>query len=167
MCRKNVLVFKVPLVLRKQCLCIVRHCQVLMSLHFSISTEKQPSLAGVSKEKIFKTLRILHAPLLGPRKYPIWGKPGHREGCWLGKNFWWPETKRELWHGSFHFLLPFPCLKHKAKPTLTAQRWKQAKRGGMYSGSWLHFNKRERGKNYTCEWGNYGDPEFRIRVINK
>lgn len=52
---------------------MVRHCQVLISLDFGISTEKQLSLAGVSKEKIFKTLRLSHTLLLGPCKYLMWG----------------------------------------------------------------------------------------------
>jgi len=96
LCRKSVLVFKVSLVLRKQFLCMVRHCQILISLHFGASTDNQLSWAGVSKEKILKTARVSHLLLLGLRQYLMWGKPGHREDCWLGKNIWQPETKLQV-----------------------------------------------------------------------
>lgn len=36
---------------------------------------------------------------------------------------------------------------------------------GRYSSSWLCFDKRR--KNYAPAWGNDGDPEFRITVMNK
>lgn len=97
------------------------------------------------------------------RKYlRLWGSRIHH--CWGRGSTWYggnlvPERaaglektsdgQKQNWTYDTEVFM-FDCLslvsERNGLPTPTAQRWKPSKPGGVYSGSWLHFNMKERGK---------------------